>query len=145
MRLFSRDTKVEALARVPLFEGLSKKELGQLAMTTEDLEFGPGKVLCKEGQLGREFFVIVEGEVEVERGGKSLGSRGAPDFFGEIALVEHRPRTATVRSKTPLRFFVLTSRGFDRLLEESPAVQGKVMRALAKRVATLSDDPTMAG
>jgi hypothetical protein len=61
MRLFSQDTKVEALKGVPLFEGLSRKELVQLARICEDLEVEPGKVLCKEGQTGQEFFVLVEG------------------------------------------------------------------------------------
>ena len=67
MRLFSQDTKVQALKRVPLFEGLSRKELVQLERVCEDLEVEPGKVLCKEGEIGHEFFVIVDGKVQVTR------------------------------------------------------------------------------
>src|SRR5918992_6366789 len=141
MRLFSQDTKVEALRKAPLFEGLSKKELTQLARVSEDMEIPEGTVLTKEGDLGQEFFVIVDGETEVKRKGKNLGTRGAGDFIGEIALLEEVPRTATVKAKTPLRAFVLTRTDFLHLLEENPGVERKVMRALAKRVADLAQDP----
>ena len=141
MRLFSQDTKVEALRRAPLFEGLSRKELEGLAKVSEDVEVPPGTVLCREGELGREFFVLVEGEVEVTKDGKGLGLRGGGDFFGEIALVENVRRTATVTAKTQVRFFVLTAQAFRSLLDTSPGVERKVLRALAKRVMSLSDDP----
>ncbi|MGH2715957.1 MAG: cyclic nucleotide-binding domain-containing protein [Thermoleophilaceae bacterium] len=144
MRLFSQDTKVEALKRAALFEGLSRKELTQLARVSEDLEIPKGAVLTKEGDLGHEFFVILEGQTEVKRKGKSLGTRGAGDFIGEIALLEQIPRTATVTAKTPLRVFVLTSKDFHHLLEENPNVERKVLRTLAKRVADLSGDPAVA-
>jgi len=141
VRLFSQDTKVEALGRCSLFEGLSKKELGDLARVTEDLEVALGKVLCKEGGPASEFFVIVEGEVEVTKSGKPIATLGSGEFFGEIALIEHTTRTATVIATTPLRFFVLTSRGFWGLIEHSPGVERKVLRALAKRLAP--SDPTL--
>jgi CRP-like cAMP-binding protein len=144
VRLFSQDTKVEALKRAPLFEGFSRKELTQLARVSEDMEIPQGQVLCREGELGHEFFVIVEGETEVTKNGKPVAQRGGGDFIGEIALVEETPRTATVTAKTPLRVFVLTSKDFHHLLEEHPKVQGKVMRALARRVAELSGDPAVA-
>jgi CRP/FNR family cyclic AMP-dependent transcriptional regulator len=144
VRLFSQDTKVEALKRAPLFEGLSKKELTLLARVSEDMELDAGTVLCKEGELGHEFFVIVEGETEVTKKGRKLAKRSGGDFVGEIALLEEVPRTATVKAKTPLRVFVLTSRDFHHLLEESPQVERKVLRALAKRVAELAADPAVA-
>ena len=143
MRLFTQDTKVEALKRAPLFEGLSRKELVQLARVSEDLEVPPGKVLCKEGELGREFFVIVDGEVEVTTSGKRLATRTGGEFFGEIALLEETPRTATVTAKTPLRFFVLTRKDFRHLVNENRNVERKVLRALARRVVELSGDPTV--
>jgi CRP/FNR family transcriptional regulator, cyclic AMP receptor protein len=144
MRLFSQDTKVQALKGAPLFEGLSKKELTQLARVSEDLEIPKGATLTKEGDIGHEFFVIVEGETQVKRKGRSLGTRGAGDFVGEIALLEQVPRTATVTAKTDLRVFVLTHTDFLHLLEENPKVERKVLRTLAKRVADLSKDPAAA-
>jgi CRP-like cAMP-binding protein len=144
MRLFAQDTKVEALRRAPLFEDLSRKELVQLARVSEDLEVPPGKVLCKEGEVGQEFFVIVEGQAEVTRGGRRFATPAGGEFFGEIALLQEIPRMATVTAKTSLRFFVLKRRDFRRLIEQNPSVERKVMRALARRVVELSGDPTLA-
>lgn len=141
--MFRQDIKVEALAKAPLFEGLSKKELTQLARMTDDLEVEAGYVLCKEGQLGHEFFVVMDGEVEISRGGRRLES-GSQDFFGEIALIADVRRTATVIAKTPLRFFVITARDFRVMLDDHPTVERKVLRAVAKRLVSLSPDPSLA-
>lgn len=138
VKAFRQNAKIEALRQAPLFEGLAKKDLAELARMTDDLDFPAGKVLCKEGETGQEFFVILEGEAEVTRKGRRVATRKAGDFFGEIALVEPVPRTATVTAKTPLRFFVLTRQSFHRLLDEHPNVERKVLRALARRV--LSSD-----
>jgi CRP/FNR family transcriptional regulator, cyclic AMP receptor protein len=144
VKLFPQDTKVDALRSAPLFEGLSRKELVQLARMSDDLEVPPGQVLCREGEVGQQFFVIIDGKVEVTRKGKRVAARGAGDFFGEIALLEDTPRMATVTAKTPLRLFVLTRRDFRHLVDESPRVERKVLRALARRVVELSRDPTLA-
>jgi CRP-like cAMP-binding protein len=141
VRLFTQDTKVKALAEAPLFAGLSKKELAQLAKQTEDLEFGTGTILCKEGATGREFFVIVEGKVDVSKKGRRIASLGPGDFIGEIAIIQQAPRTATATAKTPVRAFVLTSQGFFGLLDHNPAVERKVLRTLAKRLAENSKAP----
>jgi CRP/FNR family cyclic AMP-dependent transcriptional regulator len=143
VRLFREDTKIEALRQAPLFEGLSKKELEELAKLADDLEVEPGKVLTREGETGREFFVLMDGEVEIERGGQSLGTRGAGDFIGEIAILEDVPRTATVTAKTPLRFFVLTAQSFRSVVDQYPEVERKVLRALARRLVRLSNDPSV--
>jgi CRP/FNR family cyclic AMP-dependent transcriptional regulator len=134
MRLFTQDVKVEALGEVPLFEGLSKKHLRALARVTEDLAVKAGTVLCREGRLGREFFVIVDGTAEVTKGGKWLATRGAGEFFGEIALLTTTTRTATVTATTPVRGFILTRGDFRIVLDENPGVERKVMQALAERL-----------
>jgi CRP-like cAMP-binding protein len=139
VRLFSQDVKVEALSRAPLFEGLTKKELRELARVTDDLKVEPGTVLCREGRVGQEFFVIVDGEAEVTKGGKHVATRSGGDFVGEIALLTTKTRTATVTATTPLRCFVLTQGAFRRVLEENPPVQLKVMTALAERLAADAD------
>jgi CRP-like cAMP-binding protein len=141
--LFSRDTKVEALKRVPLFEGLSRKQLTELAKVTEDVDVEAGKVLCREGDRGQEFFVLMEGEAEVTKHGRHLVTRGSGDFFGEIALIEDVPRTATVTAKTPIRFFVLMRRPFLNLLDGQPAIERQVLRALARRLISESDEPAL--
>jgi CRP/FNR family transcriptional regulator, cyclic AMP receptor protein len=144
VRLFNQDTKVQALKRAPLFEGLSRKELAELARHTEDLEVPAGEVLCKEGDTGREFFVIVDGEIGVTSNGRNVAQRGSGDFVGEIALLEDTTRMATVTAKTPLRVFVLTREDFRKLVRDNPNVERKVMQALARRVVELSRDPTLA-
>ncbi len=141
--LFSRDTKIDALKSAPLFAGLSRKQLGELAKVTDDVDVAAGKVLCAEGETGQEFFLIMEGEVDITRRGRKLGTFGPGDFFGEVAVVEDVPRTATVTATGPLRFFVLTRRSFLRLLDDHPGVERKVMRALAQRLAATSDDPSL--
>ena len=143
MRLFAHDTKVDALRKAPLFEGLSRKELEELAKLADDLEVPAGKVLTRQGDTGREFFVLMDGEVEVERDGSSLGRRGAGDFIGEISLLEDIPRTATVTAATPLRLFVLTAQSFRSVVEAQPEVENKVLRTLARRLAAMSDDPAV--
>ena len=144
MRRFSQDTKVQALKGVPLFEGLSRKELVQLARVCEDLQVEPGKVLCQEGRTGQEFFVIVNGKVQVTRKGRRVATLGGGDFVGEIALVTELPRTATVTAETPVRLFVLTHRDFHAVLDKDPKVERKVLRALDRRLAETSSDPTLA-
>jgi CRP-like cAMP-binding protein len=139
VRLFSQNVKVEALKRAPLFEGLSKKELTELARVTEDLKVESGTVLCREGTLGREFFVIVDGTAEVTKGGKRLATRTGGDFFGEIALITTTKRTATVTATTPLRCFILTRGDFRRVLDENPGVQRKVLEALGERLLSYSE------
>ena len=144
MKLFSQDTKVEALRRATLFEGLSRKQLVQLARVSEDLEVPAGKVLCKEGEVGQEFFVIIDGQVDVSKNGKRLATRAAGEFFGEIALLDQTRRMATVTAQTPLRFFVLTRRDFRQLIRDNPGVELKVLQAVARRLIQVSDDPTLA-
>jgi CRP/FNR family cyclic AMP-dependent transcriptional regulator len=144
MRLFSQDTKVTALKRAPLFDGLTRKELTELARVSEDLDIPAGKALCTEGEIGHEFFVIVDGDIEVTRKGKPVPLRGGGEFVGEIALLEETPRTATVTATTPVRAFVLTRHDFRALIDANPSVERKVLRALARRVVELSEDPTVA-
>jgi CRP-like cAMP-binding protein len=133
--LFSHDTKVDALRRAPLFAELSRNELEALAKVTEDLEFDEGKVLAREGEIGQEFFVILEGDVGVERGGSEIGSLGPGDFFGEIALIwESARRTATVTAKSQVRLFVLTRQAFRGLMAHHPEIERKVLAALENRL-----------
>ena len=144
MRLFSQDTKVQALKGVPLFEGLSRRELVQLERVCDDLEVEPGRVLCREGEVGREFFVLVDGKVQVTRKGRRISTLTGGDFLGEIALLTELPRTATVTAETPVRLFVLTSREFHAVLDRNRNVERKVLQTLARRLAKTSSDPTLA-
>jgi CRP-like cAMP-binding protein len=135
MQLFSHDDKATALGRTPLFKSLSRAELVELAKVTEDLEFAEGKVLAREGEIGREFFVIVDGEVTVTKNGQEIRRLSSGDFFGEIALIWESPRrTATVTAATPIRFFVLTRQAFRGLVGHHPEIEAKVLEQLEERV-----------
>ena len=135
MQLFSHDDKATALGRTPLFKNLSRAELVALAKVTEDLEVKEGKVLAREGEIGQEFFVIVDGEVVVTKDGQEIRRLSSGDFFGEIALIWDSPRrTATVTAATPLRFFVLTRQSFRSLIGHQPEIEEKVLQAVEERV-----------
>jgi CRP/FNR family transcriptional regulator, cyclic AMP receptor protein len=134
MRL-RKDAKIDLLKRVPLFAQCSKQELAAVASVADEIDLRQGKQLTTQGRPGREFLVLVEGEAEVRKNGRKLRTLSDGDFFGEIALVTKRPRTATVVATTPVRVLVITDRSFQSLLERSPSIQVKVLQALAERVA----------
>jgi CRP-like cAMP-binding protein len=132
---FRKDQKVELIKSVPLFAGLSRTQLGHIAQIADEVGVPEGKELIKEGDRGRQFFVLVEGSADVRRRGRKVNTMKPGDFFGEIALVSDRPTTAAVTATTPSRVLVVSATGFRRLLRESGGVQLKVLQALAERVA----------
>lgn len=134
MRLH-KDAKVDLISHVPLFAHCSKKELRAIASLADELDLPEGKVLIKEGDRGREFFVLLEGRADVQRKGKSIDTLRNGDFFGEVALVSDAPRNATITAQTPLRVLVIVDRDFKRLLTDAPEIQRKVLVALADRLA----------
>jgi CRP-like cAMP-binding protein len=129
-----RNDKVDLIKRVPLFADCSRGELEQIAQIADEIDIREGKELTSRGEAGREFFVLLEGEADVSQDGRSINTLGPGDFFGEIALVEDTPRTATVTATTPVRVLVITDRAFRQLLEKQPELQRKVLVALAERV-----------
>ena len=133
--LLHRDAKVELIAHVPLFQHCSKSELKRIAGLADELDLPVGKVLIREGEPGREFFVLLDGRVDVSRKGQSLNTLQSGDFFGEVALVSNAPRNATITALTMLRVLVVTDRDFRNLLRESPQIQLKVLEALGDRIA----------
>ena len=133
MRL-RKDAKVELISRVPLFAGCSKGELGKIASIADEVDLPEGKTLIREGAVGREFFVLLEGRAGISRKGRSVDTAEKGDFFGEVALVSDAPRNATVTALTPLRVLVITDRDFRHLLKDSPSIQLKVLQALAQRL-----------
>jgi CRP-like cAMP-binding protein len=125
----------EHLAQVPLFEGLSKKELRLISQLATELDEPAGTVLIEEGKMGHEFIVLVEGEIEVTQGGRTLGQHGPGTYVGEIALLEHCPRTATVVATTPVKLEVIAQREFAGLLQAVPDLAEQVHATAARRLA----------
>ena len=133
----------ERLARIPLFEGLSKKQLSQVSSLMTPLDFKAGKVLARQGEVGREFLILLEGQVEVARDGKIIAVRGPGDFIGEIALLDNRPRTATVTARTDVVVEVLNRGEFASLLAEAPELSAQVMATMARRLAALDRESNL--
>ncbi|HEY7381447.1 MAG TPA: cyclic nucleotide-binding domain-containing protein [Gaiella sp.] len=133
MRL-RRNAKLDLLKSTPLFAQCSRRDLARIAQIAEEVSVEAGRVLIREGERGREFFVIVTGDVEVRRRGRRVGSLGAGSFFGELALLSRAPRSATVTASTPLEVLVITDRHFVALLDRAPEIWLKVARALAERL-----------
>jgi len=133
--MLRKNAKVELIRTVPLFSNCSKRELAEIASLADELDFPEGKTLIKEGERGREFFVLIEGTVDVKQKGRKLAPRGRADCFGEIALILDAPRMATVTTTSPVRALVLTDRAFRSLVERSPDIQLKILKSLAERLA----------
>ena len=133
--MFRKNAKIELLKKVPLFSGCSQRDLGEIAEIADEMRFPAGRTLIHEGKPGREFFVVVDGEVEVRRKGRKLAVQGGSSFFGETALLTGAPRNATVTTTSPVQALVITDRAFLRLLRDQPGIQGKILSSLAARLA----------
>jgi CRP/FNR family transcriptional regulator, cyclic AMP receptor protein len=136
------DPKLGLIASVPLFAELSKREIEFLGRLMDEVDISDGKVLTREGARGGEFFLVLEGTIRIDRGGKEINRLGSGDFLGEIALIDQGPRTATATAEGPARVMVLTSSGFASMLGQNPGVEAKILRVLARRVRDLQ--PTAA-
>ena len=125
------------LARVPLFAALPREQRLVIAQLATHLEAPAGEVLTREGEEGREFIVLLDGEVEVTRGGHVIATLGPGSHFGEIALIAHGPRTATVTATTPVTVEAIGRSGFALALAEVPGLSDELLAAMAIRLAEL--------
>ena len=124
----------DLLAQVPLFEGLSRRHLKRIAEHADEISFREREVIVEAGQPGGTFFVIVEGEVRVVRGDRTIARVGPGEFFGEISLLDGGPRTASVIAETPVVAIRLFKASFDKVVREEPGVAGKILAAVARRL-----------
>jgi CRP-like cAMP-binding protein len=124
----------EYLATVPLFSALSRSDLRRVVQVAEELDVPSGQVLVTEGRIGREFFLILEGRANVRRNGRKVATLGPGRYFGELALIDRKPRSATVEAATPMKLLVLGQREFAGLLETLPGVATKLLAGLAQRL-----------
>lgn len=134
------DQKLELLKRTPLLAGLSKHDIEEVGRLADEVDVRAGRVLMKEGDPGREFFVIIDGQVDITRGGQHLRTMGAGEFLGDIALVIERPRTATATAITDSRLLVLDHREFHSLMDQFPSIRISVLESVALRLRDLTPD-----
>lgn len=137
MRLH-KDTKKTLIRSLPLFSDCTNEEIAEVAAIADEIDLPTGRILATEHAVGREFVVIVGGSADVLHGEKHVATLEAGDFFGEIALLTGRRRTATVIAKTPVRALVIEVHAFLRLMEDAPEIRGKVQRAMVERTTTAS-------
>jgi CRP-like cAMP-binding protein len=130
-----RNEKVELLRKVPLFARCSKRELTEIASLADEIDLREGKVLIREGRRGQEFFVLLDGAVDVTKADERINQLGPGDFFGEIALIAPSAvRTATVTASTDVEALVVTAQNFRALIQRSPEIKLKVLEAAAERL-----------
>lgn len=122
------------LSTIWLFSTSSARDLRTIQRALEDVNVPAGRVLCEEGTIGREFFLIVDGQAEVRRNGRKIATLGAGQYFGELALLDRRPRSATVIAATEMELLVLGQRQFNGILDTVPALSRKLLAAMATRL-----------
>lgn len=125
--------RVEALGAVPLFAGCSPKEIARVARWAREESHPPGTAIVTEGEEGTSFCVIVDGDVQVEQGGTVVNTLGPGQFFGEVSLLAHAGRNATVRAVGNVRVVVLPARSFRSLIGRYPGIFDSVLEAFAAR------------
>jgi CRP/FNR family transcriptional regulator, cyclic AMP receptor protein len=130
----AKDSKLEHLAQVRLFSACSNKELALIGRASDEIRVPAGKVLCQEGSIGYEFYLILDGQAVVKRGGKKVATLGPGQYFGELSLLDRQPRSATVEAATDMTVLVLGKREFSGLLDEVPALAHKLLSAMAARL-----------
>jgi CRP-like cAMP-binding protein len=133
----ARDEKLELLRTVPLFSGLSSRELKRIGELADEVDLPAGRVLMRQGEQGSEMLVLVDGNARIERDGEVIAERGAGEVLGEIALLDGGPRTATVTLTRESRLLVLGRREFQTAMDELPDVRLRVLEAVAQRLRTL--------
>jgi CRP-like cAMP-binding protein len=132
--MLRKDARVELLKEIPLFAECSKNDLRDIARITEELSVDAGTVLIREGERGRDLFVVVRGQLEVYRHGATVAFIGPGEVAGEMALLSARPRSATVTAATESYLLKAGDRDFLELLDRTPLLWLKIARALADRV-----------
>ena len=135
MARFGKDDKIEALKRIGLFEGLSKKEFGFLARQVTEVTFAEGTELVTQGELGREAMVLMEGTAVVRRSKRKIAELGQGDVLGEMSLINRIPRNATVTATSPVTVLLMDAREFSSVVAENDKVAGKILKTVAARLA----------
>ena len=128
------DAPVELIKKVPLFSGLSDRELKQISQSMKERTFGAGDTVTQEGKGGIGFFVIADGTAKVSIGGTEVRTFGPGDYFGEVALIADIDRTATITAESDLTCYGMTSWDFRPLVESNASIAWKMLQVMAQRL-----------
>ncbi len=133
------DRKVELLRTVTLFGDLDPATLGPVAERAIEVDFGAGRAIVRQGEVGTGFFLIVDGRARVIRDGETVAELGPGDFFGELALLDGEPRMAAVTAETAVTCLAIASWEFEALLESQPGLAIAILRGVARRLRAVSE------
>lgn len=134
------DAKVALLRSIPIFEGLADRQLDQIARLVDEVDVPAGRVLMRQGEPGREMFIIVSGAFTIDRDGNTIRECRAGEALGELALLSEGPRTATVTAAQPGRLLVAGHREFHALLDVAPEIARHMLETLARQLRALDDE-----
>lgn len=133
----SKKSYLESLRRVSLFSSCSNKDLEKIAKAGDEVTMAAGSLVVDQGQTGREAFVIMKGSATVRRNGKKVATLGPGSVVGELSLLDHGPRTASVVADTDCVMLVISQRQFLGVLDSIPALSHKMLATLAGRIREL--------
>ncbi len=132
---------VQMLGAVPLFSGLEKKDLQTIAEVGREVMFEAGKTILKQGGPGLSFLLILEGKAEVRKKGKTVTSIGPGGFFGEMTVIDDKPRSADVVAIEPTRCLGVTAWSFTPMLRSNPSIAIEIIRELVRRLRQYEESP----
>ena len=130
----STSAHLDALARIPLFSGVSKRHLKRLLDSSKEVQHQPDRVLAQEGLGALAFHLILDGTVQVVRGDTVVRELGVGDHFGEISMIDGKPRSLTVKAVTTVRTLAIPHADFDKLLDDEPTVAKALLVELCARL-----------
>jgi CRP/FNR family transcriptional regulator, cyclic AMP receptor protein len=135
----TRDRKSELLAGARLFDGVDAVGMARIAAVAVQVDFPADHVIARKGEIGTGFFVVVEGAARVVRDGETVARIGPGDFFGELSVLDGRPRTASVIADGPTTCLALPTWEFEAVLRDEPSVAIAILRELAGRLRDLTE------
>jgi CRP/FNR family cyclic AMP-dependent transcriptional regulator len=135
----TRDRKMALLSAARLFDGVDAEGMKRIAEVAVEVDFPAGHVIARQGEIGTGFFIIVAGAARVVRGGEAIATLGPGDFFGELSILDGRPRTAQVLADGPTTCLALATWDFEAVLLAEPKVTLAVLRGLATRLRDLTE------
>lgn len=129
-----RQTDPIRVPDAPLFRGCSERQLRQLSQLGATITVEAGTTLTPEGEMGQEFYVIGDGEAVCSVRGTSMARFNPGHFFGEMALLDGGPRTATVQADSAMQLWVYSAAEFRAMLDCSPAIRHRLLVEMARRL-----------
>ena len=138
--LLSIDERRQLLRKVKLFEGIDEECLTILADELREVAFETGAYIAREGEMGTGFYLMVRGGASVERKGKEVVHRGPGDYFGELSLLNHLPRVASVIAREPTLCLALASWELDDLIKREPTIAVTLLKEAGRRLGELQSE-----